>query len=205
VNPDLREFFERLRGSDPKQVERLLEQLDPALRRIIRMRLVDSRLRHAVDTADILQSLLKDFLAQQSPEADQGGPNGLNNSAKDAAPKKGGIYAYLAAAARYKIHTRFRKERRHGGRLNETHERPNFERSVPQCAEDRDFIEAVRLRLREETRELLDLAAQGVSWKAIAEKMGGTPDALRMRLRREVATVLTELKLDSQREEDGPC
>ena len=40
----------------------MLREMDPFLRRVIRLRLLDGRLRRAVDTTDILQSLLKDFL-----------------------------------------------------------------------------------------------------------------------------------------------
>jgi hypothetical protein len=42
----------------------MLREMDPFLRRVIRMRLLDGRLRRSVDTTDILQSLLKDFLRQ---------------------------------------------------------------------------------------------------------------------------------------------
>jgi DNA-directed RNA polymerase specialized sigma24 family protein len=51
----------------------------------------------------------------------------------------------------------------------------------------------VRGRLDESARLLLDLKAQGLTWQEIAAKVDGSADALRMRLNRAVATVLTEL------------
>ena len=62
--PELQEFFAKIQGGDEGAVEAMLQELDPFLRRVIRMRLLDGRLRRAVDTTDILQSLLKDFLRQ---------------------------------------------------------------------------------------------------------------------------------------------
>ncbi len=62
--PELQEFFALIQGGDDGAVEAMLREMDPYLRRVIRMRLLDGRLRRAVDTTDILQSLLKDFLRQ---------------------------------------------------------------------------------------------------------------------------------------------
>jgi hypothetical protein len=62
--PELQEFLAKIQGGDEGSVEAMLRELDPFLRRVIRMRLLDGRLRRAVDTTDILQSLLKDFLRQ---------------------------------------------------------------------------------------------------------------------------------------------
>src|SRR5215469_4158070 len=97
-------FLAVLRGGDPHAVEALLRHLDPFLRRVIRLRLIDGRLRRLVDTADIFQSLLKDFLSRQ--EADP-----------PPAPALGGLSAYLAAAVHHKIQTRMRAALRHAGGL----------------------------------------------------------------------------------------
>jgi DNA-directed RNA polymerase specialized sigma24 family protein len=178
--PHLNEFLESFQSGDREAVERLLPRLDPLLRSIIRLRLVDGRLRRIADTGDILQSLLKDFLARKDAEP-------------VSAQRATGLYAYLAAAAHNKIQTRSRKQYRHGGNLTEFPEPTCSERPAVRQVEDRDLVGAVRLRLREETREIFDLAAQGLPWNEIAERCGGKPDALRMRLRREVAAVSNAL------------
>ena len=59
--PELQEFFALIHGRDERAVEAMLRETDPFLRRVIRMRLLDGRLRPAVDTTDILQSLFRDF------------------------------------------------------------------------------------------------------------------------------------------------
>jgi RNA polymerase sigma factor (sigma-70 family) len=178
--PELSDFFSVLRDGDGQAVEELLRQLDPILRRLIRLRLIDGRLRHVLDTTDIFQSLLKDFLSQK-----EDGSSRTESSA--------GLYAYLAAAVRYKIQTRARKESRHTAGLPDEWEPASPEPTPEQHAQDHDLRQAIRSRLPERTRQLFDLKLQGLTWNAIAEQTEGDPDTLRMRLRRAVTTVLCEL------------
>jgi RNA polymerase sigma-70 factor (ECF subfamily) len=178
--PELQDFLAKIQGGDEAAVEAILQEMDPFLRRVIRMRLVDGRLRRAVDTTDILQSLLKDFLRQ--PAA---GDPAETSSAQ--------LCAYLAAAVRHKVQTRLRKERRHAGSLPEEWEPSSPEPDVRNRVEDEDFAAVIRARLDQSARLIFDLKAQGLTWQEIAEKVGGKADALRMRLNRAVAAVLTDL------------
>jgi DNA-directed RNA polymerase specialized sigma24 family protein len=178
--PELQEFFALMQGGDEGAVEAMLQEMDPFLRRVIRMRLLDGRLRRAVDTTDILQSLLEDFFRQ--PMA---GERAESSSVQ--------LCAYLAAAVRHKVQTRLRKERRHAGSLPDQWEPACPEPDVGKRVEDQDFAAAIRSRLDESARLLFDLKAQGLTWQEVAAKVGGRADALRMRLNRSVAAVLTEL------------
>jgi DNA-directed RNA polymerase specialized sigma24 family protein len=178
--PELADFFAVLRSGDGRAVEQLLRQLDPILRRIIRLRLTDGRLRRLMDTTDIVQSLLKNFLYQSEND-------------HPAAPGSDGLCAYLAAAVHHKICTKTRKERRHAGSLPDGWEPLSPEPPPAQHVEGQDFRQEVRGRLPEPARRLFDLKVQGFTWAEVAEQAGGHPDALRMRLRRAVATALGEL------------
>lgn len=180
TSPELQEFLAILRSSDQQTIESLLNRLDPALRRIIRLRLADPRLRRVLDTADVFQSLLKDFLFQ-------------NHRDPSPAEAAAGLSAYLSAAVRYKIHTKLRKERRHLGTLTDDSRLVSSEMSAARQVEHREFIEAVRQRLSDDRRFLFDLTARGLTWTEISHKLGGKPDALRMRLRRAIADALREL------------
>ena len=82
---EFQNFLEILRNGDAEAVDRLLAACDPFLRRAIRRRLFDGRARRIVDTSDILQSLLKDFLSRERTE--------------NAAVTPQRLCAYLAAAA----------------------------------------------------------------------------------------------------------
>jgi RNA polymerase sigma factor (sigma-70 family) len=178
--PELQEFLARIQGGDEEEVEALLQELDPFLRRIIRMHLLDGRLRRAVDTTDILQSLIKDFLRQRAA----GEPAEMSSAE---------LSAYLAAAVRHKVQTRLRKERRHAGSLPEEWEPTSPEPDAGKRAEDHDFAAAIRGRLGESARVLFDLKAQGLTWEEVAARVGGKAHALRVRLNRAIAAVLTEL------------
>jgi RNA polymerase sigma factor (sigma-70 family) len=175
--PELQQFLATLRSGDPQAVDQVLHTLGPFFRKTIRMRLIDRRLRRVMDTTDIFHSLLKDFLAQDHPPTET----------------SAGLCAYLAAAVHHKILTRTRKERRHTGSLPQGWEPARAEPPVAQEIEIRDFSQAIRARLSEPERRLLDLRQQGFTWCQIAKRMGGNCDTLRMRLRRAVATVLGKL------------
>jgi RNA polymerase sigma factor (sigma-70 family) len=176
-SPELQNFLAELRSGDPQVVGGLLRQLDPFLCRVIRMHLQGGRLRHVLETADILQSLLTDFLTRR-----EGG--------KGVADVQGGLDAYLAAAVRNKVQTRMRKERRHAGSLPQGWERDDPKLNPTKEAEERDLFAAVRGRLTEEKRQLFDLKARGLTWAEVSEQSGDRPNTLRIRLRRAVTAVL---------------
>jgi len=180
ATPDLANFYSVLRSGDRLAVESLLRDLDPFLRKCIRLRLIDERLRRTMDTNDIMQSLLNDFLSQDV-------------KASPAAARANGLYAYLAAAVQKKIAGKFRKERRHQGSLPSAWNPISSEPAPTQQIEAQDFSQVLRARLSESNRRLYDLKAHGLTWTEIAEEVGTHPDALRMRLRRAIAAALDEM------------
>jgi DNA-directed RNA polymerase specialized sigma24 family protein len=194
-SPEVREFLQTLQSGDERAVEEMLRRLDPFLRKAIRLRLIDGRLRRVMDTADVFDSLLRDFLARPAPTANQSENNSGNNPVNASA----GLHAYLAAAVHHKIRTKARKERHHAGSLPREWTATDNGPAPNQELENRDFIEAITSRLSAEDRELFDLRARGFTWPEIANQIGGNADALRMRLNRAVATILSELDADEVR------
>jgi RNA polymerase sigma factor (sigma-70 family) len=182
ATPEVQDFLTKLRSGDRQAIEEILRQQEPFLRRAIRLRLIDKRLRRVVDTTDILQSLLKDFLYQKQKEHLPAGALG------------GELAAWLTKAVHHKIRTRMRKEcRGRGSPLPNKVEPVSPEPSVARQMELRETIQDNRARLSEKERWLFDLWAQGLPWEQIAEQVGARPDTLRMRLRRALARVLREL------------
>lgn len=177
---EFQKFGEILRTGEAEEVAQLLANLDPFLRRAIRMRLTDRRVRRAVDTGDIFQSLVKDILSRE----------GTGRTAASFQE----LCAYFAAAARYKIAAKFRKERRYVANLDSVPEPVSSEPEPSQAVEDSDLAEAVKSRLDERNRRLFDLSQQGKTWRQIAEEVGGHPDALRFQLRRSVATAIAKFR-----------
>jgi DNA-directed RNA polymerase specialized sigma24 family protein len=180
LSRELQKFFVVLRTGDHQAVQSELARIDPSLRRIIHARLQDSRLRRVADTGDIAQSLFKDFLYQSS----EAGPTAYQSP---------GIHAYLAVAATRKIRERLRKHRMHSVGFSDQAGLIDPGASQSAQVEDRDLIECLRNRLLEDCRRLFDLILEGLTWPEISRKLGGTPDALRMKLRRALADALTEM------------
>src|SRR6516165_9879252 len=86
----------RLRAGDPDAARELVQAYEPHLRRIIRLRLRDSRLRRLFDSADICQSVMANFFARLSL-----GQYDLESPAQ--------LVRLLEAMARNKVATQARK------------------------------------------------------------------------------------------------
>lgn len=178
---EFRDFFEILRSGDPEAVNRLLSELDPVLRRAIRLRLLDRRVRRIADTADIFQSLLKDFLGREAADG-------------AAAASTSKLQAYVATAAHHKITSKLRKERRRVANLDDVAEPVSADSPAEKNVEDREMVDAIRGRLSEENRRLFDLSRQGQTWRQTANQIGGNPDTLRIQLRRSIVVALSEIR-----------
>jgi RNA polymerase sigma factor (sigma-70 family) len=186
-SPEVQHFLDTLRTGDAHAVEELLRHIDPFLRRVIRQRLIDGRLRRVVDTTDVFHSVVKDFLARPRPESAGG------TSDRTPSPSSGALDAYLAAAVRHKIQTRSRKEKRNAGSLQPEWDPASPGPSPSRVIQERDFNAAIHARLSEDKQRLYDLKSHGLTWDEIAERVGGQADALRMRLTRAIAAILREL------------
>src|SRR5882724_12732302 len=57
-------FLERVRTGDQKAAEELVRMYEPEIRREVRLRLRDSRLRRDFDSVDICQSVLASFFVR---------------------------------------------------------------------------------------------------------------------------------------------
>jgi RNA polymerase sigma-70 factor (ECF subfamily) len=202
ASAEVQEFLETLRTGDSHAVEALLRQIDPFLRKVIRQRLIDGRVRRVVDTTDVFHSVVKDFLARTRSTPATAAADGertplpaFGEKAERQSPfSPNALGAYLAAAVHHKIQTRSRKEKRHAGSLNPEWEPASPDSSPSQLIQEQDFKEAIRARLSKDKQRLFDLKTQGLTWDEIAERVGGRADALRMRLTRSIAAILRELE-----------
>jgi len=58
------ELIRRVRGGDQAAAAELVERYEPAVRRAVRFRLVDARLRSLLDSMDICQSVMASFFVR---------------------------------------------------------------------------------------------------------------------------------------------
>jgi RNA polymerase sigma factor (sigma-70 family) len=184
------ELIRRVRQGDAHAAEVLVRRYEPAVRRIIHLRMQHSPLRRHFDSVDVCQSVLASFFVRAAlGQYDLGSPEEL--------------VRLLGAMARNKLIDRGRK--RHGvpadpvpdrGDAQELDEVAGSEPTPSRIATGRDLLETVRLRLSDEDRQVADLRAQGREWKEIAEQLGESPEALRKRLGRALDRVASEVGIE---------
>jgi hypothetical protein len=58
------ELLRRVRSGDQEAATALVRQFEPEIRRVVRLRLTDPRMRRVIDSADICQSVLANFFVR---------------------------------------------------------------------------------------------------------------------------------------------
>ncbi len=183
----------KVRGGDAAAAEELVRTYEPELRRAIRVRLTDARLRRLVDSIDICQSVLAGFFVRtaagqydiQTPEE---------------------LLKLLVTMARNRVIDWARRSQadRRDGRRDVSIEQDNGEQmqfASPQPGPvsvlvSRELLEQVRSRLAPEELKLMEQRAEGLDWNAIAAQTGDQANTARMKLTRALDRVAEELGLE---------
>jgi RNA polymerase sigma-70 factor (ECF subfamily) len=187
--PTFSDFLERIRAGDQLAAAELVRQYEPTIRRVVRFRLVDSRLGAVLESADICQSVLASFFVRAAS-----GQFELNDSED--------LVKLLVTMAKNKLASRARKEQaecRDNRRAQagvDADRLPGAEPTPSYHIATKELLEEVQRRLTPDERQLADLRNQGLDWAAIAEQLGESPVVLRKRLSRALDRVTRELGLD---------
>jgi RNA polymerase sigma factor (sigma-70 family) len=187
---DFQDLIRRARGGDPDAAADLVRRYEPAIRRAVRVRLADDRLRRLLDSTDICQSVLGSFCVRLAlGEYELERPQQLLNLLMDMSRKKLINQHRRQAAAR-------RDYRRNlAGGLDERQFAAAGDSPSGQIAA-RELLDEVRRRLTADELLLSERRAQGREWTEIAAELGGTAEGLRKKLTRAVGRVAAELGLD---------
>jgi RNA polymerase sigma-70 factor (ECF subfamily) len=189
--PNTRQLLERIRAGDADAAAELVRRYEPEIRRAIRVKLTDPRLRRVLDSVDVCQSVLGNFFIRAAAgqfEADH--------------PRQ--LLGLLVTMARNKVldHARRQQADRRDQRRMDAGAAEGLEQvadgrpSPSSIVAGRELLDEVRRRLSSEERELADLRAQGRDWAAIAAERGGSAEALRKKLSRALDRVARELGLE---------
>jgi DNA-directed RNA polymerase specialized sigma24 family protein len=184
-------LMERVRRGDADGATELVRRYEPEIRRAVRLRLNDPRLRRVLDSMDVCQSVLANFFFRAAAgqfELDE--PEQLlkllvvmaRNKVRDQA-------SYLQAARRD-------QRRLQTDEAGDTDALTAGEASPSRVAAGRDLLEAVRQALTPEERYLADQRALGREWADLAAEKHEKADALRKRLGRALDRVARQLGLD---------
>ncbi len=187
--PNTRDLLRRIRAGDADAATELVRRYEPEIRRAIRVKLTDPRLRRVLDSVDVCQSVLGNFFVRAAA-----GQFELDN------PRQ--LLGLLVTMARNKVLARRQQaDRRDQRRLD-----AGAAGGLDQVADagpgpgsivaGRELLEEVRRRLSDEERELAEERAQGRDWAAIAAERGGSAEALRKKLARALDRVARQMGLE---------
>ncbi|MBY0229223.1 MAG: hypothetical protein K2W96_08105 [Gemmataceae bacterium] len=183
------DLLARVRAGDQQAAADLVRDLEPELRRAVRVRLTDPRVRRVIDSVDVCQSVLANFFVRaRLGEFDLSEP--------------GQLVRLLQAMARNKLADRARRQhaQKRGG---DAHAEADLDALAGDDAEPgrivagKDLLDEVRKRLDDEERALADCRAQGMEWPEIAARVGGEPSTLRKKLGRALDRVTASLGLET--------
>ncbi len=166
--PEFSDLLLVARRGDEAATADLLQRYEPYLRRAIHLRLTDPRLRRLFDTMDIYQSVAADFLNWA------GSGDGAFASAEKARN-------FLVTMVVNKIREKARAAKNRCQGLPPGHDPVATDPSPSQQAAVKDAAAALRAKLTDHEKRLLDLRARDLSWAEIAAELGGNADALRVR------------------------
>jgi DNA-directed RNA polymerase specialized sigma24 family protein len=179
---DFGEFFAALRRGEPRAADEFARRYAPLLRRVVRLRLAGSRLRRLFDSLDFCQSVLAGLLprfvaGRYEPKSDEE------------------LAKLLVTAALNRVRYRLRGLKSHGGGLPDGWDAPDGGQTPGEAVARLDLAGACWERLSGDERWLFEQSAVlGRGWEEIAREVGGSPDALRVRLRRACVRVRAELE-----------
>jgi RNA polymerase sigma factor (sigma-70 family) len=184
------ELIRLVRAGDQDAARELVQRYEPAIRRAVRYRLGEGHINAVFDSMDVCQSVLCSFFVRAASgqyEIDE--------------PEQ--LLKLLTAMTRNKLAAQIRKQRaerrdhaRLAGDLAEADLVPAGGPSPSSHLAAHELLEEARRRLSADERQLVELRQQGLDWAAIAERVGGSPEALRKRLTRAVDRVVQELGLE---------
>lgn len=192
---ELEEFerlIRRIQAGDEQAAKELVDAYEPEIRRDVRLRLTDIRLRRTLDSMDICQSVFGNFFVKVAM-----GQFNLDR------PEQ--LLRLLSTMARNKVidwhrHEKSRRPRNNGRVENidgvSGNEPAVVDPSPSEVMQGRELLMLIEAKLSPEENELARLRREGQSWKEISELTGKSQDSIRKRLARACDRVFSELGLE---------
>lgn len=187
------ELLQRVRTGDQVAAAELVRHYEPLIRREVRLRLEDQRLRRALDSLDICQSVLASFFVRTAVgEYDLQEPQQL--------------IRLLVTMTRHKVASAARRQyrqKRDSRRLQTDDSQAlagvaGEELTPSEIIVGEELLQRARSLFRGEEAQIAELRGQGQSWDEIAQQLGGTAQARRVQFARAVARVSQDLGLSEE-------
>jgi RNA polymerase sigma factor (sigma-70 family) len=188
-----RNLIRRVRAGDEAAAAELLRQYEPEIKRLVRVRLTDPRIRRALDSMDVCQSVLANFFVRAAA-----GQFDLD--------EPGQLLKLLMRMTQNKVRDHVRRlkaecrdvRRCECGGPEALAEVAGQDATPSHIVAGRELLQEVRRRLSAEERYLAEQREQGRNWNDLAAELNKSPDALRHQLSRGLDRVAAELGLDGE-------
>ena len=185
------ELVRRVRAGDSEAAADLVRRYEPAIRRVVRVRLGGGRMVALFDSMDVCQSVLGSFFLRAA-------------AGQYALDTPGDLLKLLTAMTRNKLAFHVRKQR--AQKRDCARDVPGelvaggiaAGEGTPSCqAAARELLAELGRRLTPEEQKLVEMRTQGHDWHAIADQLAGSPEALRKKHARALDRVARELGLEA--------
>jgi RNA polymerase sigma-70 factor (ECF subfamily) len=187
---DFPALIQRVRSGDESAAAELVRRYEPAVRRAIRYRLSDARLRRVCDSLDVCQAVLGSFFIRAAAgQYDLDTPQQLQKLLVVMARNKVAKQVQREKAAR-------RDQRRRSAQPLDQQQLADPEPSPSRQVAARELLQELYRRLSPEERRLAEMRNEGRDWAEIAAQLGASPEALRKRLARAVEMIAEQLGID---------
>jgi RNA polymerase sigma factor (sigma-70 family) len=190
---DFPDLIKRVRRGDEAAAEELVRRFEPFIQRLVRIRrrqrVDDERLRLHVGLSDVCQSVFRSFR------------EGLKND-RYRLEQPADLERLLQAMIRFNIATKARRSSVKLRGLIDDFDAQDWSDSAPGPEKEvdaQDLADAIQGQFNEDELEIFTLRLDEAPWAEIAEKLGCTADAARVKLSRAIARVREVMKRG-----DGP-
>src|SRR5450432_3085460 len=156
----------RVKAGESAAAEELLRQYEPAVRRAIRVRMVNPGLRRTMDSMDLCQSVMGSFFVRAAlGQFDLGTPEQLVGLLVRLARNKVADHARHEQAKR-RDHRRTKED---GSVVDQV---AGNQESPSQIVSGQELLECFRAKLSDEERYLAEQRALGREWNDLASELG---------------------------------
>jgi RNA polymerase sigma-70 factor (ECF subfamily) len=184
------DLLRRVRDGDEAAAAELVRRAEPAIRRAVRLKLTDPRLRRAFDSMDVCQSVLGNFFARvRAGQFELDSPEQLTRLLTEM------TYNKVCDLVRHE-HADRRDQRRVEAAGEQALESVAAHQDTPsEVLAGNELLERVHALLKVEERYLLEQRRAGRDWADLAAECGTTAAALRMQHNRTMKRVYRQLGL----------
>ncbi len=186
------DLIRRVRSGDERAAAEIVKKYEPEIRREVRVRLHDPRLRRVLDSMDISQSVFGSFFVRVVS-----GQYELNRPDE--------LIRLLMTMTRNKVVRQVRRVRaqRRDFRRNDPIDVAELETlsggpNPSEIVAGAELLTAFRNRLTPEERIIVDRRSEGREWSEIAAELGGSANARRKHFARAADRAARELGLDEE-------